>query len=114
MLAIGTGNPGFARAFADDYAIPYPLRIDADGRAARAAAIGRMSVLGMFTPASYAGTLRAWRAGHRIGASGRRVTQLGATFVVGPGPVLQYEHRNAHGADHPPIESVLAALGDGS
>jgi peroxiredoxin len=111
VLAVGTGNPEFARAFADDYAIPYPLLVDAEGRAARTATIGRMSFLGMFTPASYAGTLRAWRAGHRIGTSGKRVTQLGATFVVGPGPVLRYEHRNTHGADQPPVEAVLSALG---
>ena len=109
MVAIGTG-PSMARAFVEDYRIPYPVLIDADARAARAATIGRMSFLGMFTPASYPGTIRAWRAGHRIGASGKRVTQLGASFVVGPGPTLHYEHRNKHGADHPPLSEVLAAL----
>ena len=109
VVAIGTG-PSMARAFVEDYRIPYPVLIDADARAARAATIGRMSFLGMFTPASYPGTIRAWRAGHRIGASGKRVTQLGASFVVGPGPTLHYEHRNKHGADHPPLSEVLAAL----
>jgi peroxiredoxin len=110
VVAVGTGNPDFARAFVDDYAIPYPVLIDAEARAARAATIGRMSFLGMFTPASYPGTVRAWRSGHRIGASGTRVTQLGATFVVGPGPSLVFEHRNVHGADHPALEAVLASL----
>jgi peroxiredoxin len=109
VVAIGTG-PSMARAFVEDYRIPYPVLIDADARAARAATIGRMSFLGMFTPASYPGTIRAWRAGHRIGASGKRVTQLAASFVVGPGPTLHYEHRNKHGADHPPLDDVLAAL----
>ena len=110
VVAVGTGDAGFARSFVDDYAIPYPVLIDADARAARAATIGRMSFLGMFTPASYPGTVRAWRAGHRIGGSGMRVTQLGATFVIGPGPTLHYEHRNVHGADHPSLETVLASL----
>jgi peroxiredoxin len=109
VVAIGTG-PSMARAFVEDYRIPYPVLIDADARAAKAATIGRMSFFGMFTPASYPGTIRAWRAGHRIGVSGNRVTQLAASFVVGPGPKLFYEHRNKHGADHPPLDAVLAAL----
>jgi peroxiredoxin len=124
VVAIGTG-PSMAQAFVEDYRIPYPVLIDADARAARAATIGRMSFFGMFTPASYPGTIRAWRAGHRIGASGKRVTQLAATFVIAPPQVsrsepqasedhqvgrLVYEHRNRHGADHPPLAEVLAAL----
>ena len=108
-MAIGTG-PSMAQPFVEDYRIPYPVLIDADARAAKAATIGRMSFFGMFTPASYPGTIRAWRAGHRIGMSGNRVTQLGASFVVGPGPRLHYEHRNRHGADHPQLGEVLAAL----
>ena len=110
VVAIGTGNPTLARAFALDYAIPYPVLIDADARAARAAAIRKVSFLGMFHPASYSGAARAWRGGHRIGGAGRRVTQLGSTFVLGPGPVLRYAHRDAHSADHAPLEEVLAAL----
>ena len=110
VVAIGTGNPSMASGFVEDYRIPYPVLIDDDAAAARAATIGRMSFFGMFTPASYPGTIRAWRAGHRIGGSGKRVTQLAACFVVGPGPTLHYEHRNRHGADHPPLAEVLAAL----
>jgi peroxiredoxin len=110
VVAIGTGNPAMARAFVEDYRIPYPVLVDADARAATAATIGRMSFFGMFTPASYPGTIRAWRAGHRIGMSGDRVTQLAASFVVGPGPTLLYEHRNRHGADHAPLAEVLSAL----
>ena len=86
MVAIGTGNPSMARGFIEDYRIPYPVLIDADARAAKAAEIVRIPFWKMFHPASYAGTRRAWRAGHRIGGSGKRVDQLGSTFVVGPGP----------------------------
>ena len=114
VVAIGTGNPSMASGFIEDYRIPYPVLIDPDAHAAKAATIGRMSFLGMFTPSSYPGTIRAWRAGHRIGTSGKRVTQLAASFVVGPGPTLLYEHRNKHGADHPPLAEVLAHLKRGS
>jgi peroxiredoxin len=110
VVAIGTGNPSMARGFIEDYRIPYPVLIDADARAAKLAAIVRIPFWKMFHPASYAGTRRAWRAGHRIGGSGKRVDQLGSTFVVGPGPTLLYEHRDAHSADHAPLTEVLAAL----
>ncbi len=114
VVAVGTGNPGLARAFVEDYRIPYPVLLDADARAARAAHLGRLSFFGMFHPASWAGTRRAWRGGHRIGAAGSRVTQLGSTFVIGPGPELVYAHRDAHSADHAPLEAVLAALEAGT
>lgn len=110
VVAVGTGNPALARAFVEDYAIPYPVLIDPEAHAARAVALRHMSFLGMFHPASWAGTRRAWRAGHRIGTAGRRVTQLGSSFVVGPGPELRYAHRDAHSADHAPLEELLAAL----
>jgi len=110
VVAIGTGNASFARAFAEDFRISYPVLIDGDARAARVAAIERVPFWRLFHPASYAGTRRAWRAGHRIGASGKRVDQLGATFVLGPGPALHYQHRDAHSADHAPLAEVLASL----
>jgi peroxiredoxin len=110
VVAIGTGNASFARGFVADYRIPYPVLIDADARAAKVMSIVRIPFWKMFHPASYAGTARAWRAGHRIGGAGKRVDQLGSTFVFGPGPELLYEHRDAHSADHAPISEVLAAL----
>ena len=110
VVAIGTGNRRFGRSFAEDYAIPYPVLVDDGAEAARAASIERVGPFGLFRPDSYAGTLRAWRAGHRIGMSGKRVGQLGATFVVGPGETVHFAHRDRHSADHAPIDRVLAAL----
>jgi len=110
VVTVGTGNPEFARSFVADYRIPYPVLIDADARAAKIAAIPRVPFWRLFHPASYSGTRRAWRAGHRIGASGKRVDQLGATFVIGPGPALLYEHRDAHSADHAPLAQLIASL----
>lgn len=109
-MAIGTGGLAHARAFVEDERVPYPVLLDDEARAAQAASIERVGLLRLFDPASYAGTRRAWKAGHRIGRAGRRVNQLGATFVVGPGASLHYAHRDRHSADHAPLDEVLAAL----
>ena len=110
VVAVGTGSPELGRAFAADYSIPYPVLVDSKGEAARVASLVSTPFWRMFHPASWSGTRRAWKAGHRIGEPGARVTQLGATFVVGPGPKLHYAHRDAHSADHPPLDALLAAL----
>ena len=110
VVAIGTGGVRHARAFVEDEEVPYPVLCDDQARAARVASIERVNPLRLFHPSSYAGTARAWRSGHRIGMSGKRVDQLGATFVVGSGSVLHYEHRDAHSADHAPLGEVFEAL----
>jgi len=111
VVAIGTGDAGHARHFIEDEGIPFPVLVDDGAAAAKTAAIKRVWFHQLFDPASYAGTRRAWAAGHRIGKPSRRTNQLGATFVVGPGDRLRYEHRDAHTADHAPMEEILAALG---
>jgi peroxiredoxin len=110
VVAIGTGNADHARHFVEDEKIPFPVLVDDDAAAARAATVRRVPFPKLFHPASYAGTRRAWRAGHRIGIPGKRTNQLGATFVVGPGNRVRYEHHDAHTADHAPVGEVLAAL----
>lgn len=110
IVAIGTGNARYARAFVEDESIPYRVLVDDDASAARAAAVRSTSFLRMFHPRTWAATREAWRRGFRIHRAGPRVTQLGATFVIGPGPRLLYEHIDADSTDHAPLEAVLAAL----
>lgn len=110
VVAIGTGGAALARAFVEDERVPFAVLLDDDAWAARVAAIERVGLLRLFDPASYAGTRRAWQAGHRIGRAGKRVNQLGATFVIGPGASLHYAHRDRHSADHAPLAELLAAL----
>ena len=112
IVVIGTGNPRLARAFVEDERIPFPVLVDDDAEAARAASIRRVNFLELFHPASFAGTARAWREGHRVGRPGRRTNQLGATFVVGPGSRVRYEHRDAHPADHAPLDEIFDVLKD--
>jgi peroxiredoxin len=111
VVTIGTGDERYATAFVADEAIPFPVLVDDDGAAAQAASVRRIPFLQLlFDPRSWPGGIRARRAGFRIHRSGKRVTQLGATFVIGPGPEVRYEHVDRHSADHAPLDAVLSHL----
>jgi peroxiredoxin len=110
VVAIGTGDERYAASFVEDEDVPFPVLVDDDARAARAASVKRTTPWGLFDPRSFSGARRARRAGHRIHKSGTRVTQLGATFVIGPGDRVRYEHVDAHTADHAPLDEVMSAL----
>jgi len=110
VVAVGTGDARYAAAFVDDEDVPFPVLVDDGGDAAQVASLRRARPWSLFDPRSFGGARRAHRAGYRIHRSGKRVTQLGATFVVGPGDTVRYEHLDAHTADHAPLDKVLAAL----
>jgi peroxiredoxin len=110
VVAVGTGSVRYAAAFVTDEDVPFPVLVDDDGTAAAAASVRTASWRTLAGPRSWAGTVRVWRQGHRIHKAGRRVTQLGATFVVGPGDVVHYEHYAGDSSDNAPVTDVLAAL----
>jgi len=123
VVVIGTGDLRYAREFAEAERIPFPVLVDDDARAADAARIERVGLFRLFALSSLSATARALRSGFRIGRPGKRVNQLGATFVVSPGPRrsapggederssrLLFRHYDAHPADHAPMNAILGAL----
>jgi peroxiredoxin len=110
IVAVGTGDPSYAKAFVADESISFPVLVDDRGEAARAAAVPSSSFLGMFHPRTWKKTRETWARGYRIHKAGARVTQLGATFVIAPGPRVTYAHLDADSTDHAPVEEILAAL----
>jgi peroxiredoxin len=110
IVAIGTGDARYAQAFIDEEEIPFPVLLDEDGDAADAASVKKGSVMDLVGPRTVAGALKATAAGHRQHKTGKRSTQLGATFVIGPGDVVRYEHLDGDVSDHAPVEDVLSAL----
>jgi peroxiredoxin len=115
VVAVGTGDRRYAAAFTADEQVPFPVLVDDHADAARAASVRRVPFLRLMSDRrSWAGTRRARASGHRIHRSGKRVTQLGATFVIGPGTELRYAHVDQHSADHAPLPDVLHALDDQS
>jgi len=111
VVAVGTGDQRYAKAFVAEEQVPFPVLVDDGAAAATAASVRKVNFLQLlFDPRSMPGAVHAWRSGFRIKKSGARVTQLGATFVLGPGPTVRYSHVDAHSADHAPLTEVLAAL----
>ena len=111
IVAIGTGDVRYARAFIDEEEIPFPVLLDEDGEAAEIAAVKRGGWLQLAGPQTMPGALRATAAGKRQHKLGKRPKQLGATFVIGPGDTVRYEHIDKDVSDHAPEEEILEALG---
>lgn len=108
---MGTGDIEYARRFVEEESTPFPVLVDDSGAAARAASIRKVNFATLiFDPRSFRGARQAHRDGFRVKKSGKRVNQLGATFVIGPGPRLRYSHIDTHTADHAPVDEVLRAL----
>lgn len=112
VVAIGTGNQRYARGFVEEESIPFPVLVDDDAVAAKTASVKRGSAWNVLGPKTYRASMRTRRAGYKVHMAGKRVFQLGATFVVGPGDTVRYEHIDVTTVDHAPIEEVFAALTD--
>jgi peroxiredoxin len=109
VVAIGTGDAAYARAFVEDERIPFLVLIDDDAVVAKAVGV-RNSAAAAMNPLSFMAGIRARRAGHRQRKMGTRPFQMGATFVIGPGPVVRYEHLDRDPSDHAPLDQVISAL----
>jgi len=110
VVAIGTGDARYAKAFVADEQIEFPVLVDDDAAAARAASVRKASIFSLAGPRTWSGSRQAHRDGLRVHRTGKRVTQLGATFVIGPGSRVRYAHVDAHSSEHAPLDQVLAAL----
>lgn len=112
LVAVGTGDRRFGEDFVRSCDITFPVLLDDDGDAARAASVrgGMASALRLASPTVLKRAREARSAGFRQTGTGKRPLQLGATFVIGPGPQVVYAHLDADVADHAPIPEVLAAV----
>ena len=110
LAAIGLGDARYAAAFREETGIPFPLLVDEEREAYRAAGLRSASALDLVRPANLSAGLRAMRGGHRQHRTGPHPFQLGGSFVFGPGDVDRFAHVNrTFGDDATPAE-LLAAL----
>lgn len=110
LAAVGLADQRYAAAFRQETGIRFPLLVDEERRAYRAAELRKASVLHALRRANARSRARARAAGHRQHRLGRDPLQLGATFVFGPGDRDLYVHRSTTFGDNTPVEEVLQAL----
>jgi peroxiredoxin len=113
IVAIGTGDRRYAEAFAHDERIPYLVLVDDDAAAAHAASLRTINWYQLLHPRTWKATRATSKRGYHVHKSGKRVRQIGATFVIGAGERVRYEHLDADSTDHAPIDEILAALREG-
>jgi peroxiredoxin len=110
IVAIGTGDRRYAEAFTRDEGIPFLVLVDDDASAARAASVKTLDWFGLLHPRTWKATRETSKRGHHVHKAGKRVRQIGATFVIGAGDRVRYEHLDVDSTDHADIDEVLAAL----
>ena len=108
VVAIGTGDVRYARGFVEEEEIPFLVLVDDAAVAAHAASVRKVNFFTLLGPGTWKATRKTRKEGYRIHKSGKRVNQLGATFVIGPGPAVHYEHLDDDSTDHAPLEDVIA------
>jgi peroxiredoxin len=110
IVAIGTGDVRYAASFVRDTGAPFPVLVDDAGEAAAAASVTTASWYRLLHPSTWRATRATSKRGYHVARAGKRVRQLGATFVIAPGDDVRYEHIDHDSTDHAPVDDVLAAL----
>ena len=112
LVAIGTGDRRYAEAVVREEHIPFRVLLDDDGAAASAAAIPTLSWYRLLHWSTWKATRATSKRGHHVHKAGKRVKQMGATFVIGAGDRLRYSHVDRDSTDHAPVDEVVTALRD--
>ena len=112
IVAIGTGDRAYAERFVRDTGITFPVLLDDDARAAHAASVTTASWFGLLHPRTWKASRDASKRGYHVHKAGKRVKQLGATFVLGAGDRVRYSHIDSDSTDHASVDEVVAALRD--
>jgi alkyl-hydroperoxide reductase/thiol specific antioxidant family protein len=110
LAAVGLGDPTYAKAFREDRHITFPLLVDTDRAAYRAAKLRSATFRDLFRLGNLVAGRRARAAGHRQGRTGRNPFQLGGSFVFGPGDADRYAHVSQTFGDNAPVSALLASL----
>ena len=110
LAAVGLGDRSYARAFREETGIGFPLLVDEERRAYRAAGLRTASLLHLLRRDNAAARARARGAGHHQHRLGRNPFQLGGSFVFGPGNVDLYARVSETFGDSASPAAMLAAI----
>ena len=110
LAAIGLGDMQYAQLFRKATGITFPLLVDQNQEAYRAAGLRTASIFHLFRLDNFAARKRARAAGHRQHRMGQNPFQLGGSFVFAPGDRDAFSHVSDTFGDNASLDSLLAAL----
>jgi peroxiredoxin len=112
VILVGQGTPAECREFCDRRHVPFAVLVDPERTAFRAyeLPIGRpLQVAGPRVSVAWVRTVRDPETRQR-GLRGGSFFQMPGTFVVDPGGIIRFAHRNRHVADTPRNQALLEAI----
>lgn len=110
LAAVGLGDRQYARFFREETGITFPLLIDEQREAYRAAGLRSANLLHVLRRDNARARARARAGGHRQHRLGKNPFQLGGSFVFGPGNVDLFAHVSETFGDNAAPERLVAAL----
>jgi hypothetical protein len=110
LAAISLGDRQYARAFREETGITFPLLIDEQRQAYRAAGLKSGSLLHLLRRDNAEARKRARAAGFRQHQLGKNPFQLGGSFIFGPGNIDRFAHVSQTFGDNASPAELLAAL----
>ena len=110
LAAIGLGDLHYAKEFRAESGITFPLLVDEQRQAYRAAGLRKASLLHLLREDNSLARKIARAAGHRQHRLGRNPFQLGGSFVFGPGNVDLYMHISETFGDNAVPADLVAAI----
>lgn len=110
LAAVGLGDANYARMFREDAKIDFPLLIDEDRKAYRAARLRKANLFHLLRSDNAAARKRARAAGHQQHKLGKDPFQLGGSFVFGPGNADLFVHVSQTFGDNAAVDALLAAI----
>jgi hypothetical protein len=110
LAAIGLGDLRYARLFREETGITFPLLVDEQRLAYRAAGLKAANLLHLLRRDNAKARTRAQAGGHRQHKLGANPFQLGGSFVFGPGNVDLYAHVSETFGDSASPSALLGAL----
>ena len=113
LAAVGLGDMNYARMFRDEAGITFPLLVDEQRRAYRAAGLRSANLLHLLRGENARARDRARAAGHTQHRLGANPFQLGASFVFGPGNAVLFAHLSRTFGDNASSDALLAAIPGG-
>jgi hypothetical protein len=110
LVAIGLGDPKYARLFREKTGITFPLLLDENRQAYKAIGLRKASLLHLLRRDNMQARKRAKAAGHKQHRLGKDPFQLGGSFVFAPGNVDRFVHLSKTFGDNASPAELLAAI----